>query len=160
MTNKIKFNYAIAIFLFLITANCGFKIIDKTNINNYNIKDIVTTGDIRISYKIKNNLLINSKKESNNNLIINIETKKKKEIKEKNIKNEIVKYQIKIIANLEVNFINKGQKFKINQSAEGEYSVESTYSTTLTNEKKLIESLTEDISDKIQNKLNLLINDN
>ena len=60
---------------------------------------------------------------------------------------------------MEINLLRNGETFNIKESVEGEYSVDKTYSTTLTNEKKLIESLTEDLSDKIQNKLNNITND-
>ena len=157
MSIKIRIrNFALLLLIFIITS-CGFKVIDKSNINNYSIKNITTSGDIRINYKIKNNLLINSKKENINELVIKIETNKIKEIKEKNIKNEIVKYQVRIISKLEINLLNLGKVFKVSETVQGEYSVDKTYSTTLTNEKKLIESLTESLSDKIQNKLNNLI---
>ena len=159
MSIKIKLNKFGLLLLAIIISSCGFKVVDKSNINNYSVKNIITSGDIRINYKIKNSLLINSKKENDNQLNIKIETNKVKEIKEKNIKNEIVKYQVRIISNLEINLLKQEKIIKISETVQGEYSVDKTYSTTLTNEKKLIESLTENLADKIQNKLNNLIND-
>tara|TARA_B100001758_G_C18131382_1_gene464044 strand:- start:2 stop:484 length:483 start_codon:yes stop_codon:yes gene_type:complete len=159
MSIKIKLNKFGLLLLVIIISSCGFKVVDKSNINNYSVKNIITSGDIRINYKIKNSLLINSKKENDNQLNIKIETNKVKEIKEKNIKNEIVKYQVRIISNLEINLLKQEKIIKISEAVQGEYSVDKTYSTTLTNEKKLIESLTENLADKIQNKLNNLIND-
>ena len=159
MSIKIKLTNFILFFIIITTTSCGFKVVNKSNLNNYNIKNVVTSGDIRINYKIRNNLLINSKKENVNELNINLNTNKTKKIKEKNIKNEIVKYQVKIISKLKINLLKTGKTVNIKETVEGEYSVDKTYSTTLTNEKKLIESLTEDLSDKIQNSLNNLIND-
>ena len=159
MSIKIKLTNFVLFFIIIVTTSCGFKVVNKSNLNNYNIKNVVTSGDIRINYKIRNNLLINSKKENVNELNINLNTNKTKKIKEKNIKNEIVKYQVKIISKLKINLLKTGKTVNIKETVEGEYSVDKTYSTTLTNEKKLIESLTEDLSDKIQNSLNNLIND-
>ena len=159
MSIKIKLTNFVLFFIIIVTTSCGFKVVDKSNLNNYNIRNVVTSGDIRINYKIRNNLLINSKKENVNELNINLNTNKTKKIKEKNIKNEIVKYQVKIISKLKINLLKTGKTVYIKETVEGEYSVDKTYSTTLTNEKKLIESLTEDLSDKIQNSLNNLIND-
>ena len=42
----------IAISLILLT-NCGFKIIDKRELLNFNIKEISTSGDKRINFEVK-----------------------------------------------------------------------------------------------------------
>ena len=41
----------------------------------------------------------------------------------------------------------------------GNYQVSDKYSSTLKNEKRLIDDLTNDISDKIKKQINLIIND-
>ena len=43
----------IAISLILLT-NCGFKIIDKRELLNFNIEEISASGDKRINFKLKN----------------------------------------------------------------------------------------------------------
>ena len=55
-----KTYFKILIFCFL--AACGFKIVDQTQKGNFNIIDISSTGETRINYKIKNELLKNSNK--------------------------------------------------------------------------------------------------
>ena len=68
----------------LFTLNCGFKVINKSQLNNFTIKkEIELTGDRRINFKIKNNLVINSTKNSENVLFMNINTNKIKKIKKK-----------------------------------------------------------------------------
>ena len=90
---------------------------------------------------------------------LNLISKKIKSIKEKNIKNEITKYKISI--HIEVNFEilgdNKKNTFKISKS--GDYNVSSQYSQTLTNEKKLVELLTDSMGDQIIFQLTNKIND-
>ena len=49
---KIKFSYTIVITLILFS--CGYKIVD--NKINFKINEIVTTGDKKISYHLKNKL--------------------------------------------------------------------------------------------------------
>ena len=67
--------------MFFSLNGCGFKL--KNLNNNYNITDLQTSGDKKINYKIKNKIL-NSSRESGENLItISIDTKKQKIIKEK-----------------------------------------------------------------------------
>ena len=76
------------LFLFLFsTVNCGFKVINESDNNQFLIQEINTSGDRRINFKIKNNLLNYSKEDNPNILIINLSSKKNKNIKEKNIKN-------------------------------------------------------------------------
>ena len=150
---------SLLIFFFLLTSNCGFKVLDKSKINNFTIKEIQTSGNKRINYKIKNNLLVNSSKNNENILLINLKTKKIKNIKEKNIKNEITKYQISINANINFILMKNNKNYKINVSAEGDYLVAENYSTTLSNEKGLIDDLVENISKDILNEIRLNLND-
>ena len=68
---------------FLFLANCGFKVLDKTKIADYSIEQILTKGDKRISFLIKNNLLINSNQTKDKKLFIDLNTKKQKRLKKK-----------------------------------------------------------------------------
>ena len=148
------------LFLFLFaTVNCGFKVINESEKNNFSIQEIKTSGDKRINFKIKNNLLNSAKKNHQNILLINLNTKKSKNIKEKNIKNEITKYEISLNVNIKFNLINSDTNYKINLSNKGDYLVAESYSTTLNNEKKLIDNLIENISEKILKKISLKLND-
>ena len=148
------------LFLFLFaTVSCGFKVINESEKNKFSIQEIKTSGNKRINFKIKNNLLNYTKKNSQNNLLINLNTKKTKNIKEKNIKNEITKYEISLDINVEFNLINGDTNYKINLSNKGDYLVADSYSTTLNNEKKLTDDLIENISEKILKKISLKLND-
>ena len=148
------------LFLFLLaTVNCGFKVINESEKNKFSIQEIKTSGDKRINFKIKNNLLNYSKKNNQNILLIDLSTKKTKNIKEKNIKNEITKYEISLNVNVGFNLINSDTNYKINLSNKGSYLVADSYSTTLNNEKKLINDLIKNISEKILKKISLKLND-
>ena len=127
--------------------------------NDFTINDIQTSGDKRVNFKIKNNLLTYSKKDSKNILLINLNSKKIKSIKEKNIKNEITKYQVSLTTNIEFNVLNINNNHKINISNKGEYLVADSYSATLNNEKKLIDDLIENISEEIIKKISLKLDD-
>jgi len=152
-------NKSFLIMLFLIISNCGYKVVNNLERNNFNIKEINTSGDKRISFKIKNSLMIDSLENRTNNLILELDTKKIKKIKEKNIKNEIKKYEILLISNMKLNFLEKNQKHEFNITSKGDYVVADKYSTTIKNEKRLIEDLTNDILNKIKNRINLITND-
>jgi len=146
------------ILLFIALSNCGFKVLDNLE-SNFSIREINTSGDKRINFKIKNDLIIEYSNNATNNLILTMNTKKTKRIKEKNIKNEINKYEISIICSIELTFLEKSTKHKFTVSSNGDYLAANKYSTTIQNEKRLIEDLTNDLSDKIRNKINLINND-
>ena len=146
--------------LLLLTISCGFKVLNKSEINNYSIKEIVTTGDKRISYKVKSNLLSYSKKLSQNELILYVDVKKTKNIKEKNIRNEITKYQINLNINVSYNLLGSTNELKkMNFAINGDYNVAEFHSNTISNENKLLDNLVQNISDEISNEIKIKMND-
>ena len=145
---------------FILITGCGFKIIDKRELLNFNIKEISTNGDKRINFELKNKL--SDYNDTNSSKVIKMElgTKKTKSIKEKNISNEVTKYQIKIIVNVKLIKIDSTNNLEFTIEREGDYVVADKFSQTLNNEKKLIRNITEKISEsiigEIINKLNVI----
>ena len=129
--------------------SCGFKVVNQFDLINFNIIEVVTTGEKRINYKIKNKLLQTTNAEKQQKINLEIETKKEKKVKEKNLKNEVTKYEIKLTIFTNYRVIGKDveQNFKIEKK--GEYAVNSQHSQTLLNEKKLIDTLSDGITDEI-----------
>ena len=144
MTKRLFFLKNIII-IFLVTS-CGFKVVNQSEIIDFNIDNITTSGDRRISYIIKNNLLPYSKSDGKKIINVEIEINKNKSIKEKNIKNEITKFEISIDAIVQYRSEKTG-RFQI--SKQGDFNVSSQYSQTLNNEKKLIEILSERLAESI-----------
>ena len=147
----------IIILMLLTFNNCGFKVVNKDNLYNFSVINVDVNGDNKIGFYLKNNLLNNNKQGKEINLNINIE--KKKDIKEKNIKNEITKYEIVIKAkvNYDILFHNKKGHFTVTKI--GNYKVESQYSQTLINEDNLIDDLREKLTEDVQENLSVLTND-
>ena len=149
----------IAISLILLTG-CGFKIVDKRELLNFNIKEISTNGDKRINFELKNKLSDYNDTNSSKVIKIELDTKKTKSIKEKNISNEITKYQIKVIVNVKLIKTDNTNNLEFTIEREGDYVVADKFSQTLNNEKKLIRNITEKISEsiigEIINKLNVI----
>ena len=149
----------IAISLILLTG-CGFKVIDKRELLNFNIKEISTKGDKRINFELKNKLSDYNDTNSSKVIKIELDTKKTKSIKEKNISNEITKYQIKVIVNVKLIKTDNTNNLEFTIEREGDYVVADKFSQTLNNEKKLIRNITEKISEsiigEIINKLNVI----
>ena len=155
---KLIFKISLLIIVSL-TMGCGFKVLNENQNNNFLIKDIILTGDKRINFKLKNNLLTYSKNNSQNELMINLNSKKEKKTKEKNINNEITKYQITMQVELILKVLNKDIEHTINVSSSGDYLVADSYATTLDSEKKIINNLIENISEEIVKKINLKLDD-
>ena len=143
-----------------LLSSCGYKVLDKSSLANFNIIEFNSTGDNKINFFIKNKLknkITNSKEE--NEIIIDLQTVKTKNIKDKNINNQITKYEITVVSTIKVNFINKNISEIIQISSSGNYDVVSSQTKTINNQDNLEKFLAEKISEKILNKLIILIND-
>ena len=92
----------INIIVIILLTSCGFKVVKQFGLNEYYIAEINFFGDKKINYLINNNLLNLSKDNQKKPIVLDLTTSKIKTIKEKNIKNEITKYQIKIEANVKI----------------------------------------------------------
>ena len=116
---------------------------------NFNIKEISISGDKRINFELKNKL--SSYNDTNSNKIIKIEldTKNTKSIKEKNVNNEITKYQIKVVVNVKLIRTDNLNNLEFSVEREGNYVVADKFSQTLNNEKRLIDNLIDKISEDI-----------
>ena len=156
---KKNLNKIFLILFLFITSNCGYKVLNNSEINNFNMVQIKSSGDQRINFKIKNILTVNSSKNKENSLVMELSTKKEKKVKEKNIKNEITKYEILLSSRVKLNFLENNIEKEFTVTSTGDYIVGNKYSTTLSNEKRLISNLTEDLSKKIINNINLVLND-
>ena len=146
-------------FSIFLTAGCGYKVINKAEQNIYSISNISSTGDRRINYILKNNLSLNSKNNSKNVLNLELNSKKTKTVKEKNIQNQITKYKISITVNAKFNLINNEKIYSINSSNNGDYVVSKNQSSTISKEKSLIRNLVENISNDIEDKISAIVND-
>ena len=145
--------------ILLLNTSCGFKVLDKSKNNNFSIQEVRSSGEIRINYKIKNNILRNSRETSKNQVVLTLDTKKIKSIKEKNIKNEITKYQVSLVADIKFFLINSDIKSNFSKSVVGDYTAGTNYSTTINNEKKIVDDLIENLSEKILDEIVLRLND-
>lgn len=156
---KMKIFFVIILSLGLLSS-CGYKVLDKSSLANFNIVELNSTGDNKINFFIKNKLknkITNSKEE--NEIIIDLQTVKTKNIKEKNINSQITKYEIIVVSTIKVNFINKNISEIIQISSSGNYDVVSNQAKTINNQDNLEKFLAEKVSEKILNKLVILIND-
>jgi len=143
--------------LILFISGCGFKVVNMSE-NNFYIDNLEAKGNSKINFIIRNNLL-KSSKNSANKISLELETKKTRNVKEKNIKNEITKYEILIIANTTIEKKIDNIKYSFTVSSIGDYNAASQNSTTRNNEKRLIKILSNNLSEKIIREINLNLND-
>ncbi len=155
--NKTKIIFFLISCMFIYS--CGYKIVDKRKLQSFDIAQINTTGEKRINFKLKNKLLSNKKEGSADLIILDLNSKKIKTVKDKNIKNEITKYQIdlEILISFKKMNENKINSFLVKET--GTYDTSSQHSQTLNNEKKLIDLLVSDISEEIIDQLIIKLND-
>ena len=61
---KIRQKFTV-IFLLVLISSCGFKIVNRSSLSNYQIAEISTEGDKRIGYDLKNKVLLSANNTSN-----------------------------------------------------------------------------------------------
>ena len=142
-----------------IFSGCGFKVVKLSELNNFYINEIDTEGDKRVSYEIRNTLVSMTKNPEKKLINLKLNSNKTKTIKEKNIKNEITKYEI----NIAVEITTYDRRYDIihqfTETSKGSYSVSNQHSQTLSNEKKQTKILSKRISERILNELRDISND-
>ena len=152
-----KYKLINLVFFLLLLTSCGFEVVKNTY--GFNILEINAEGDKKISYALKNRIKINNSDLNKNFIKINIDSKKVKLIKEKNIQNKITKYEIKIVSNVKYMILpeNITKILTINKAAN--FNVADNKVETLNNEKKLIDNLIDEMADEILLKISLDFND-
>ena len=154
MKLKILLSLTVCILVF----GCGFKVVDQNSFKEYKILSTEITGDKRVSYLLFNKLKIGNKN-SPKTIKINVATEKAKKIKEKNIQNEITKYEVTISAKIIFEVIDSNNNGEFNITKKGDYNVTDRHSETLNNEKKLINNLVNDIADQLFDNLRVRLDD-
>ena len=153
-----KSNFFLIFVTYIMLAGCGFEIMSQNYFSKYRVQEIVTSGDKRINYLLRNKLKIENKN-ALESLRIEIVSEKSKKKKKKNIQNEVTKYEINVKTRINFNLIEKNKKGQFTLSKKGDYLVSSRYSETLSNEKKLIKNLTNEISEQIIKNLIIELNE-
>jgi len=146
-------------FLTVALTSCGFKILKNDQIKNFRIAEINLSGERKINFKIKNKLKFYENTDGIKQISLDLATSKSKTVKEKNIKNEVTKYEIKLNVKMIISSIGKNEKKIVNLNNSGDYLVEKQNYTTRNSEKKLVDRLTDDLTKKILNVLSQELND-
>ena len=149
----------LSIIILIFLTSCGFKVVNVSEQNNFTIINLSSEGDKRINYIIKNRIQSGSREDSANRIVVDLITTKKKNVKEKNIKNEVTKYEILITANVKFGGEDNIKKYKFTKKSKNDYSVSTQFSQTRNNEKRMTELLSEKLAEEILTEIRKKIND-
>ena len=138
----------------ILLYGCGYKNIYQGE-SLIEIKSMKTTGDNQIGNKLKSQIKLISSKEGINKINLDLNIKKNKRVKEKDITEKVTKYVINLIINLELEEIKNNKKLTNVFDKEIQYVVAKNHSGTITNEKEAIKSLTMQISEEVISFLNI-----
>ena len=144
---------------FIITSGCGYKVLKYSELSEFEINKIEATGNNEINFKIKRKLNSLSKVGSDNKIDIYLQTSKNNFVKEKDSKNEVSKYQIDIVAKLEVTSTSNKSILNFSIKKTNDFIVDTKQSKTYEKEKKITDLLIDETLDEIVDKLLLELND-
>ena len=149
----------LSIIILIFLTSCGFKVVNVSDQNNFSIINLSSEGNKRINYIIKNRIQSGSRKDSANRIVVDLITTKTKNVKEKNIKNEVTKYEILITINVKFSSEDNEKKYEFTKKSKNDYSVSTQFSQTRNNEKKMTELLSEKLAEEILTEIRKKIND-
>ena len=143
----------------LTLLSCGFKPINKKDGKLIYFNKITISGEKRISYILKNNILLISDQNSKNKYNVRIEVQKKKNIKIKDSTGKVTRYDLAITINLELVDLNNNSKIERTFIKNGNYDVASIYSDTISNENNATKNIIQQLSEEINNFITLTMRD-
>ena len=142
-------------FLILLISSCSYQKMNSVDQKKFHIKEFEVSGDKRESFIIQKKIQRFSNKNSLNKIKILINLKKNKSIKEKNIQNKVVKYDLTLLAEVQIVELNTSKEIKRVFTANETYNVDDSYSNTVNNSKAASNSLIDKIVDEILDQLRI-----
>jgi len=139
----------------LALLSCGFKPINEKNSRLIYLNKVNISGEKRISYTLKNNILIISNKDSKNKYDANIQVQKQKNTKIKDKTGKVTRYDMAITVNLELISLTNNNKISRIFIRNGDFDVASIYSETINNENNTIKNIVQQLSEDITNFITL-----
>ena len=144
------FKIILTFILSILLMSCGFKKIN-TDENKIFIQDISVIGEKRMSYMLKNNISLISKKEAKDKYNIKIELTREKKSKIKSKTGKITRYNISVVLNLTMENIDTQEIVSKIFSRDDDYDVAKIHSDTIYNEANITENIVKKLSDDIVN---------
>ena len=142
-------------FLILLISSCSYQKMNSIDQKKFHIQEFEISGDKRDSFVIQKKILRFSNENSINKIKILIKLKRNKSIKEKNIQNKVVKYDLTLMAEVTIIELNTTKEIKRVFTANETYNVDDSYSNTVNNSKAANNSMIDRIVDEILDQLRI-----
>ena len=142
-------------FLILLISSCSYQKMNSIDQKKFHIQEFEISGDKRDSFVIQKKILRFSNENSINKIKILINLKRNKSIKEKNIQNKVVKYDLTLMAEVTIIELNTTKEIKRVFTANETYNVDDSYSNTVNNSKAASNSLIDRIVNEILDQLRI-----
>ena len=151
---------SILIFFLIIflTSSCSYQKMNSIDQKRFDIQEFEVTGGARESFVLQKKIQRYSNKDSNNKIKILIDLSKDKTIKEKNIQNKVIKYNLSLSANVKIMELNTNREIKRNLTFNEVYNVGDSYSVTVNNSKEANNSLIDRMVNEILDQLKIYYN--
>jgi len=139
----------------LIFSSCGYKNVNLQNENNISINEIKISGNKKIGYILKNEILLISSNQGNNKLNLNLKIDKTKTINDKNTSGKIIKYDLNLNVDIFIENLNNSKTTNKNFFKSVSFDVSKKHSDTINNEKNNTKNLTNQMAEEIINYLRI-----
>jgi hypothetical protein len=147
MTKK---NNIIFIFLvYTLVTSCGFKKINQGE-SMIHLQNISVNGEKRISYSLKNDILVISNSDAQSKYDLEIDLKKTKSNKIKDSTGKVTRFNIEISANLNLQNYYDTEVISRTFSKSADYDIADNHSKTVGNEKAAIRLTVQELSEEIK----------
>ena len=151
---KLK-SIVVVLSVILFSYSCSYQKMNSVNQKKFFIQEFEVKGDTRETFIIQRKIQRFSNENSANKIKILIDLKKNKSIKEKNIKNKVIKYNLTLSAKVTIKDLNTNTEIVRNFTAQQIYNVDESYSNTVNNSKEANNSLIDTIVDEILDQLRI-----
>ena len=152
--NLIKTIITTPIIIILLVSSCSYQKMNSVNQKKFHIKEFEVFGGNRESFVIQKKIQRISDSSRENKIKIIIDLKKNKIIKEKNIQNKVIKYNLSLSAEVKIIELNTNKEIKRVFNANQNYNVEESYSSTVNNSKVanslLIDAIVNEVLDQLR----------
>ena len=152
-----KINIISIVVISILFLSCGFKTINQKNTNLVYLKNINISGERRIAYSLKNDLLLLSNENSKNKFNVEIKLSKKRISKIKDTAGKVTRYNLSLSADLKMISLDTNKKLQNQFTRTLDYDVAKIHSDTINNENSAVKSITQQISNDIDNFINLMM---
>jgi len=141
--------------LSILLLSCGYKRADQKNAKIIYIQKINITGEQRVAYTFKNNILLISDKNSENKYNIDLIVQKEKGNKIKDKTGKVIRHSLSLSANLKLTSIDGNDVIERFFEQKTDYDVATIHSDTINNENNSTKNMSQIISENIINFITL-----